>query len=110
MDSIGSLLQIVLHHLSYSLGEEFFYRGCVQALLTSWLVGVRHGNWWAIGTASVIFTAQHVDPNHQGLLFLIVLPAGAVFGVLFARFGVSAAAAVHFPSNLSLTFLLPHLA
>lgn len=97
----------VITQLGFSMGEEFLYRGCVQALLVSWLARFRSGRWVAVGLAALIFAVQHLAPVTQ--LGLIFLPAGVVFGLLFARFGLWPAAAAHFGANLAMMFVLPHL-
>lgn len=91
----------------FSLGEEFFNRGCVQALLVAWLARFRGGHWAAVGLSAVVFASQHVAPVTQ--LGLIFLPAGVVFGLLFARFGLWPAAAAHFGANLMMVFVLPRV-
>jgi len=91
-------------NMAYSLGEEFFYRGCVQALLMLWLVRLPSARWWAIVITALAFTAQHVTTPH-----LLVLPAGVVFGLLFMRFGIWAAVATHFAANLANSHILPRL-
>lgn len=102
-----AIVPVVLRHLMYSVGEEFFYRGCVQALLVVWLARLPGGKWWAVIIASVVFTAQHVVPPIQ--LLLVLFPAGVVFGLLFARFGVRAAIVTHLAANLVMAFVLPRL-
>jgi hypothetical protein len=102
-----AILPVVLSHLSYSLGEEFFYRGCVQALLVFWLGRIPGGKWWAVIIATGVFTAQHTFAPTQ--LLLAVYPAGVVFGLVFARFGIWAAVATHFAANLVMSFVLPRL-
>lgn len=101
------VLAATLTKIAYSFAEEFVYRGCFQALLGFWLASVKHGELLAIGIAAVLFTAQHVNQNHQLHVFLVVLPAGLTFGAIFARCGILAAAAVHLVSNLLILFLLP---
>jgi hypothetical protein len=93
--------------LSYSLGEEFFYRGCVQALLMAWFVRFRGGPWWAAILAAVIFTVQHVAPLSH--LALFIFPGAVLFGVLFLRFGLGAAVAAHVGANMAMTLVLPRL-
>lgn len=95
-----------LTHLGFSLAEEFYYRGCVQALLIAWLARFRGGRWMAVGFAAIVFMAQHVAPWPQ--LVLMILPGGVVFGILYLRFGLWAAFGVHFVANLVMTFVLPY--
>lgn len=96
-----------LTQLGFSLAEEFFYRGCVQALLNAWLARVRGGRWMSVGLSALVFMAQHVAPWPH--LVLMILPAGVVFGFLYLRFGLWAAVGVHFTANLVMAFVLPHL-
>lgn len=96
-----------LTHLGFSLTEEFFYRGCVQALLSAWLTRIRGGRWISVGLAALVFMAQHVAPWPH--LVLVILPAGVVFGYLYLRFGLWTAVGVHFMANLVMAFVLPSL-
>ena len=104
-----AVLQVSLSLVTYSLAEEFLYRGCFQALITSWFKSAWYAGWLANGIAAVLFMGQHVSQDHQYYRFIITLPAGLLFGVIFARFGILAAIAVHLAADLALTFVMPIL-
>lgn len=95
---------VFFSHLAWSLGEEFFYRGCVQALLVVWLARLPRAEWWAIAITAIVFTVQHHSTTP-----VVIFPAAVAFGMLFARFGLWTAAGVHFAANLANSFLLPRL-
>lgn len=91
--------------LAWSVSEEFFFRGCVQAMLVVWMARLPRAEWWAIAFTAIVFTLQHVTTTP-----LVIFPAAIAFGILFARFGLWTAAGVHFAANLVSAFILPRLA
>ncbi len=90
-DSIQANPAVALVFLPLSVlvvgpAEEFLYRGIIQTRLTSVF-----DTWSAVGVASVIFAVVHfiayLDPtNVPGTvvtIFLLVLPLGAILGVVY---------------------------
>ena len=99
----------LLGQLAWASGEEIFYRGWVQGILTIYLVKFRWGNVAALVIASIVFAVQHVSGTYQVPLLIIALGGGVAFGLLFRRFGLVAAMGTHLATNLLLAVGLPFL-
>lgn len=92
--------------LIYSFGEEVFYRGWVQAYLGNRLAKFRGGKVMAIFAVAILFAVQHVG----GLpVMIIALVGGLIFGAIFEKQGLLAAAAGHCLANLLQAMVLPLL-
>jgi hypothetical protein len=53
-----AVLQVSLSLVTFSLAEEFLYRGCFQALIVSWFKTAWYGGWLANGIAAVLFMGR----------------------------------------------------
>lgn len=95
--------------LTYSFAEEVFYRGWVYSILVVLFSHVRYNGIVALLASSIIFAAQHVGGPYQVPVLLNTAFAGVVFGKIFEKHGLIAAAFTHLLANLLGAFAVPYL-
>lgn len=71
------------------IGEELFFRGFLQQVLTDWAFTGTYAEWWGLGVSSVIFGALHVGPDVKKFLpwTAMAIVFGGVFGWIFLYTG-----------------------
>jgi membrane protease YdiL (CAAX protease family) len=88
----GLLINVFMVALIPALGEEFFFRGIIQRILTEWF----RSEHLAIWIAALIFSLMHYQ--FLGLIPRVML--GALFGYLFVWTGsIWVAVLAHFINN-----------
>lgn len=93
-----TLLFLAVNLFFTVIAEEAFFRGFLQARLTSALGGVRHGQWIAVAGSALLFGAAHLagGPLYAALAFI----AGIGYAVAYQRTQrVEAAIVVHIALN-----------
>ncbi|MEG0804613.1 MAG: CPBP family intramembrane glutamic endopeptidase, partial [Pygmaiobacter sp.] len=71
-NGFAALLCLVATCILPALGEELLFRGALQSLLRPW------GDWFAIGTTSLLFCLLHHDLSQLPSIFVISLFLGYI--------------------------------
>ncbi len=71
------------------IGEELFFRGFLQQVLTDFAFGGPHAAWWGLGISTLVFGSLHVGPDIKKFLpwTMMAIVFGAVFGWIYLYTG-----------------------
>ena len=81
--------QVFIVACASGIGEELFFRGFLQQMLSESVFGGANARWYALAVTSVVFGALHVGPDLKKFLpwTIMAIVFGGVFGWLFMYTG-----------------------
>lgn len=81
--------QIFVIACASGIGEELFFRGFLQQVLTEFAIGGPNAVWWGLGISSLVFGLLHVGPDFKKFLpwTLMAIVFGGAFGWIFLYTG-----------------------
>lgn len=81
--------EVFLVACASGIGEELFFRGFLQQMLSESVFGGPYARWWALAVVSVGFGLLHIGPDLKKFLpwTLMAIVFGGVFGWLFMYSG-----------------------
>ena len=81
--------QIFVIACASGIGEELFFRGFLQQVLTEVAFGGPTAKWWGLGISSLIFGLLHIGPDAKKFLpwTIMAIVFGGVFGWIYLYTG-----------------------
>lgn len=81
--------QIFVVACASGIGEELFFRGFLQQVLTEYAFGGPHAAWWGLGISTLVFGLLHIGPDLKTFLpwTVMAIVFGGVFGWIYLYTG-----------------------